>query len=101
MRIPNSYHVGGQKVEVRKVERCDNNCAGLSCVAGGWVEIADIFDKDEKQSESSKINTFYHELTHTILATMGEHELNNNEKFVCTFSSFLCEALESVKYDNE
>lgn len=43
----------------------------------------------KKQCESGKLNTFYHELTHAILATMGETELDANEKFVSTFSSFL------------
>jgi hypothetical protein len=29
---------------------------------------------------------------------MAEYELNNNEKFVCTFSGFLTEAVRSFEY---
>lgn len=96
--IPTKLNVGGQEVEVRMVERGDGNCLGHSRVAQGCIEIADKYDRDSKVSDSSKLNTFYHELTHAILYTMGEIELNNNEKFVCTFSSFLTEALTTAQY---
>lgn len=40
---------------------------------------------------------FFHELTHAILGTM-KHELNNDEQFVSTFSSFLTEAMADAKF---
>lgn len=52
-----------------------------------------------EQSKESMTNTFYHELTHSILDTMGEFDLSKNEKFVSTFSSFLNEALGSMRFD--
>ena len=64
-------------------------------------EIAEHFNKTDSQSEGSKINTFYHELTHSILKTMGETELNDNEKFVCCFSSFLSEAMGNAYFEEE
>lgn len=97
-KIPNEFSVGGQRIKVRNVERCSENTIGECSVAAGYVEIADKFNKDESQSEDSKINTFYHELTHTILDTMGEKELSSNEKFVCCFSSFLTEALQAAYF---
>ena len=100
-KIPKSYKVGGQLMEVRQVERCDENDLGSCFLAGGYVEIADKCSKDDTQSESSKVNTFYHELTHSILKTMGNDELNNDEKFVCTFSSFLTEAMEKAYFQEE
>ena len=39
-------------------------------------------------------------LTHAILQTMDERELNN-EKFVCCFASFLTEAMRSAEYESE
>lgn len=92
-KIPRNFRVGGQLMEVRRVDRCEGNDLGSCFLAGGYVEIADKCNKDDTQSESSKINTFYHELTHSILKTMGEDDLNNNERFVCSFSSFLTEAM--------
>lgn len=96
--IPIKLNVGGQEIEVKIVERCDDNCLGECRVANGVIEISCKYDKNEAVSESCKLNTFYHELTHAILYTMGETDLNNNEKFVCTFSSFLTEALTSAKF---
>ena len=101
-KIPSHYNVGGTKIEVRNVERCDDNCVGMAHTCSGYIEIADRFNKDNEQSETSKRNTFFHELTHTILATMGETELNNNEKFVSCFSSFLTEAMANAVFiENE
>lgn len=100
-KIPGSYKVGGQNIEVRHVERCDDNDMGACYYAGGFVEISKYVHKDTLQSEDSKINTFYHEVTHSILRTMGEYELNSNEKFVCSFSSFLCEAMEKAVFIEE
>ena len=100
-KIPTHYQVGGATIEVRMVERCSDNTIGETCLASGYVEIADKHSKDDKQSDGSKVNTFYHELTHTILDTMGEKELSQNEKFVCCFSSFLTEAMANAYFTEE
>jgi len=103
--IPTRFKVGGQEFEVKQVERCIDNALGVSVVGAGYIEIADKYDveggRDTPQSPTSKKNTFYHELVHCILVTMGEGELNKDEKFVSTFSSFLCEALTSLEYDTK
>lgn len=99
-KLPKSFKVGGAEMEVRQVERCNNNSAGECCIAAGYIEIADKFDKCDNQSDGSKRNTFYHELTHAILGTMGKKDLNNDEEFVCTFSGFLCEAMGSMGFED-
>ena len=100
-KIPTSFKVGGQEIEVRTVERCDDDCLGICDVPCGYIEIANTIRKDGKQSLGSKVNTFYHELTHSILRTMGEMDLNNNEKFVCGFSSLLTEAMAKAVFMEE
>ena len=42
--------------------------------------------------------TFWHELTHCILESMGEHELNNNENFVEEFSHRLAKAIATARF---
>lgn len=96
--IPEQISVGGVLYEIKQVERCDDNVLGNCCAAEGRIEIADKWDKDRQQCQDSKRQTFYHEVTHAILDTMGEHELSKNEKFVNTFSSFLNEALRNARY---
>ena len=97
-KIPSSFQVGGTKVEVQHVERCDDNAVGESFLVGGYIQIANICNKDSLQSEDSKRNTFYHELCHCILDTMGENELSRNETFVSSFSGFLNEAMHDAVF---
>lgn len=101
MIIPNKIRIGGQDVSIVNEERLDENELGAVCLAKGVLKIADNFN-NSKQCESSKINTFIHEVVHGVLDTMGEFELSKNEKFVCTFSSFLVDPIEEiVKANNE
>lgn len=100
-KIPSKITLGGQEVEVKIVDRCSNTNAGESSVFEGGIDIAENINNDTKQSEGSKVNTFYHELTHCILQTMGEHDLNENEKFVCCFAGFLTDAMRNARFKEE
>ena len=101
MIIPDKIRIGGQEIRVVKEERLDDNKLGTICVAEGVLRIANNFS-NLQQCESSKINTFVHEIVHGILDTMGESELSGNEKFVSTFSSLLIDPIEEiVKTNNE
>lgn len=95
--IPKHFHVGGQDMEVKIVDKVPDNSqwSGSCCVCEGIIYIANK-PKDMVQSDSCKLNTFFHELTHAVLSTMG-HELNDDEEFVCTFASFLTEAIKSME----
>ena len=95
MIIPDKIRIGGQDVNIIKEDRLDDNRLGTICMAEGVLRIADNFS-NLKQCESSKINTFIHEIVHGILDTMGESELSGNEKFVCTFSSLLIDPIEEI-----
>lgn len=100
MIIPDKIRIGGQEISVVNEERLDDNKLGTICVAEGVLRIADNFN-NLKQCESSKINTFVHEIVHGILDTMGESELSGNEKFVCTFSSLLIDSIEEIVKANK
>ena len=95
MEIPGKIRIGGQDIDVCIVERIEGEKLGQICVAEGKMLIADNFSTS-KQSESSKVNTFIHEVVHGILDTMGENELSQNEKFVLTFSSFMVDVIEEI-----
>ena len=95
MIIPNTIRIGGQDISVVNKERLDNDILGDICIAEGTLRIADNF-KNSKQCQSSKITTFIHEVVHGILDTMGEFNLSENEKFVCTFSSLLVDPIEEI-----
>ena len=95
MVIPKKIRIGGQDISVVNKERLDNDILGEICLAEGVLQIADTF-RNIKQSESSQINTFIHELVHGILDTMGESKLSKSEKFVCTFASLLVDPIEEI-----
>lgn len=97
-KIPESFTVGGQDIVVLIQNTIDGDKLGEACLWNGTIKISDIY-KGCLQSKSSKFNTFYHELIHLILDTMGEYELSANERFVNTFSGFLTEAIRSFKYE--
>lgn len=99
MEIPGKIRIGGQDIDVCIVERIEGDKLGQICVAEGKMLIADNFSTS-KQSESSKVNTFIHEVVHGILDTMGENEMSENEKLVSTFSSFLVDVIEEILKTN-
>ena len=100
MIIPDKIRIGGQDISVVNKERLDDDILGKICLAEGVFHIADIFS-NRKQCESSKFITFIHEVVHGVLDTMGEFELSKNEKFVCTFSSFLVDPIEEIVKANK
>ena len=100
-RFPSAYYVGGQRIEVSFVEHIPNDHLGTSSVCCGEIKISNKVHEGGDQTPSSKFNTFWHEVVHTILDTMQENELSANEKFVGVFSSMLCEVLNSFEYGQD
>ena len=99
VNLPYKIEVGGNDIEIQYPIKCNNNHLGQSSMGGGFIRIAETFNHiegDRVQSDSSKTNTFYHELMHIILSVMGRDDLNNDEQFVCTFSSFLTGAMRQI-----
>lgn len=102
VKIPELIHVGGQDIKVEIVDTIEGDKLGQCSVSQGYIKIARS-SLGRKQGHSSQLNTFWHEVVHCILDTMGEQELCSNEKFVCCFSSFLCEATKKAYFveDND
>ena len=99
IELPCRIEVGGHDIEIQFPNKCNNNNLGQSNAPAGFIRIAQTFNNsegDNEQSESSKTNTFYHELVHVILSVMDRGDLNNDEQFVSTFSSFLCGAMRQI-----
>ena len=97
MKIPDYFRVGGQLIKVEFPQKTEDDKLGCCCVAEGIIKIAKTFNGKE-QSESSQQNTFFHEVVHCILDTMGRGDLSGDEPFVNTFASFLNEAYFSSGY---
>ena len=97
--IPNEFTVGCTKLKVEIVDRIANTeVLGNMCLAEGKITIAKSAD-GVPQCDSSMTNTFFHELTHAVLDSIGEKELSSNERFVCAFSSTLAQAITTMKFN--
>ena len=94
--IPKKFKLGGVDYSVKQVEHCGNYDNFGFWRPQGIIEIANQSGGYEV-SESKKMQTFLHELTHAILFAMSKGELNDDESFVNTFSSFLNEAINTME----
>ena len=94
--IPKKLKVGGVDYSVKQVEHCGTDDNFGFWRPQGIIEVANQAGGYEI-SESKKKQIFLHELTHAILFAMGKDELNDDESFVNTFSSFLSEAINTME----
>jgi hypothetical protein len=63
-----------------------------------WIKVAKRCNVTKREyTPKERAETFWHELTHGILADM-EHPLFNDEKFVVAFSQRLNDAIHSAKF---
>lgn len=89
--IPKQFTVGYKTYKVEMVPIITDNSMqiyGQFDPKTDTISIAQTVD-GVKVSEKDKLATFYHELIHAVLYAMGEHELNNDERFIEGFSTFL------------
>ena len=100
MKIPKKIRIGGQTIEVSQLNCIDGGKLGECRLGDGFIRIAEHFN-GAKQSESSKVNTYWHEVTHCILDTMGRGDLSQDETFVSCFSGFITECYISMEEDWE
>ena len=94
--IPNKLKIGGVDYSIKRVEHCGMNDDFGLWRPQGIIEIANQAGGYEV-SDSKKRQTFLHELTHAILFAMRKEELNDDESFVNTFSSFLNVAINTME----
>lgn len=93
--IPNKIQVGGQDINISFVKSIKGGALGQCVLCEGLIEIADEAH-GYTQTDDSKFNTFIHECIHTILDTMGNKDLSENEEFVSTFAGFTTEIIRNI-----
>lgn len=94
--IPDKFNIAGMEYKVvRQSEQKGGTKYGMMNNIKNEVVLFEKMD-DTPISFQQAVQTFWHEIVHGILDNMGETELSNNEKFVCTFSSMLNEIMQSA-----
>ena len=99
MNIPKEFKLLGHTINVviNNDRMQDKNALG-HC-SPDYITITLATKTDGKDLSESVIgHTYYHELVHMILHTMGESELYKNEKFVDMFGGLLHQAITTSQY---
>lgn len=87
MKIPSRIQVGGTWYDILLPDRIEGKLMGTTNYVTTAISLAKFVDMDEVSGES-RDSTFFHEIMHCILGEMC-HDLNNNEEFVQTVSTFV------------
>lgn len=82
MKIPKTFVLGGTTWVVEQVETLPG-CMGLCNNQEAKISILKSLNKDVKEQ------TFFHELIHAIMFSMGKPGESHNEEFVDGFGTFL------------
>lgn len=90
-KIPNQFELAGQTfvvIQDASIKKL-SGCCGQTHFDDGVIII------DPNLKPDTKNITYFHELIHAILMTMGMDELNKDESFVDNFGSLLWQSIKS------
>lgn len=100
MNIPSSFNLLGHEVKVEYNPKLyiTEEAYGRAFYNENKIEIQSPSD-EVILNETVIEQTFLHEVTHLILNSMGEDDLNRKEKFVDMFASLLHQILTTAEYE--
>ena len=92
-KIPKKFTLAGQDIKIcfTDIIKEEPGTDGLACYNENAIYLT------KRNSGGYQNWVFFHELTHHILNQMGEAELRSNEKFVDVFSTFLYQAIKTMR----
>lgn len=94
LKIPAQIDLAGQTFQIvldpalRKL----SGCCGQTHFDDNLIVI------DEQLRGDTRAVTYYHELVHAILSTMGAQDLNKDEAFVDNFANLLWQSVKTSKF---
>ena len=99
LNVPKKIRVGTRWYSVDVVESMKNKSEmGRVHYERRTIELAKRTHHGVPFRLSALEDTFWHELTHAILHSMGEHQLNNRESFVEEFANRLSAAIRTARF---
>ncbi len=93
-KIPSEIQIAGQTflvVQDPAIKKL-SGCCGQTHFDEGVIII------DPHLKPDTKAITYFHELVHAILMTMGYNDLNKDEAFVDNFGSLLWQSFKTAEY---
>ena len=100
MNLPRKLKVGDKWYSIEVVEAMrEKGYMGRVYYPDKKIKIGTVSNKTGRKYRKEEMHdTFWHELVHAILADMGEHRLNDNERFVTQFANRLTKAIETARF---
>lgn len=99
MKLPTTLRVGRRLYTVRAPARLTAaRINGRTIPTAALMEVATQSMRRRPRSPAEISETFWHELTHAILAEMGS-PLYRNEAFVTQFAKHLSTAVQSARFE--
>ena len=97
--IPILVQLGGSTIQVLKVDNGINgNKVGECSLTASTIKITTECNNKPTSNDYQEAS-YYHELVHGILQTMGEFDKDSDERFVEGFANLLHQAIKTAKYD--
>ncbi len=92
MIIPKQFQLFGETIKVKQVVKVDKeNSLGEFSPETNTIKIKKSLQQDQKES------TFYHELMHCLVLSLGYDKLYNDEVFIDTMGKGLHQILNTFK----
>lgn len=105
MKIPKSFILNGHEIKIKFLDALVSDegeeLMGEANHPRNTIKIARTIKDGKKKVKLPKSqidHTACHEIIHQMLDKLGEHKLNNNEKFVDAMGSMLYQFLNTKKY---
>lgn len=96
--IPVEVQLGGTTIKVELVNNGINGSKVGECsLTSSTIKIASECNNKPTSSQYREAS-YYHELIHAILQTMGKFDKDSDERFVEGFANLLHQAIKTAKY---
>jgi len=92
--IPKKFMIGGKTFQVKLNNELDYEKGNEGSIDYRKCEV-ELQSSKGIMTEDAMKHTFWHEVVHGILDSMGEHIQSNDEKYVDTFALLLHQVIES------
>lgn len=98
MKIPTSVRVGRSNYDVEMTDNLPPRIRGRALLGVRIIQLNPVNLRKRPRTEEELRETFWHELTHAILAEM-DSPLFKNEAFVTKFAKHLHTAINSARFE--
>jgi len=91
------FNLGTREFTVEVVDDWDSHYLGSTYAAAGKITIYKKADEHQEVPADKLEEILWHEVCHATLISLGRHDLSDDETFVCSFSTLLTQAINSME----